>query len=186
MIVLTLSRRFGLPWLIQEAVELLAKGDHPLVGWCLNDTMLGRVQAAEVGVVAAMKEQLWACREKMAEVPKAYHCDRCSASEQTRNHCESAWDTHWFFKIQKYIVGRHSSSSDFGRIRGIIQEALILGMDDDCRDKTVAAVLESGIWKMEVDIVAETVKLLMVEVAVIDGSDGVKDVERVYESEQST
>lgn len=141
----------------------------------------------EVGVIAAMKEQLWACREKMVEVPKAHHCNRCSANEQVRNHCESAWAAHWFFKIQKYIVGRHSSGSDFGRIREIIQGASILGMNSDCRDKTIAAVVsESGVWKMEADIVAEAVKLLMVDTAIIDGPDGVKDIERVYESEQST
>jgi hypothetical protein len=185
IIVLTLARRFGLPWLIQEAVESLAKGDQPLVGWCLNDTTLREVQTVEVGVVAVMKERLWAYREKMVEVPRAHHCDKCSANEQARNHCESAWDAHWFFKIQKYIVGRHSSGSDFGRIRGIIQEASISGMNNDCRDETVAAIVKSGIWGMEMDIVAEAVKLLMVGTAVIDGPDGVKDIERVYEIEQS-
>jgi len=149
--------------------------------------ILRQVQAVEVGVIAAMKEQLWACREKMVEVPKAHHCNRCLANEQARNHCESAWDTHWLFKIQKYIVGRHSSGSNFGTIKGIIQDTSILEMNSDCRDKTVAAVvLGSGIWRMEVNIVAEAVKLLMVDMAVIDGPDGVKDIERVYENEQST
>lgn len=185
IVVLTIARRFGLPWLIQGAVESLARGNEPLARWCFNDEMLSRIRTVEVGVIAGMKEKLWAYREKMMEVPKAHHCDRCSANEKARNHCESAWDAHWFFKIQKYIIGRHSPTSDFTRIREIIQEATILGMDGDCRDKTVAAVTESGIWEMEMATIAEAVNLLMVDTAVIDSPDGVQDIERVHEIEQS-
>jgi hypothetical protein len=58
-------------------------------------------------------------------------------------------------------------------------------MNGDCRNKTIAALVESGIWRMEVDIIAEAVTLLMVDTAVIDGSDGVKEIEQVYENERS-
>ena len=186
MVVVSLARKFGLPWLIQEAVELLARVDQPLAGWCSEVTILRWVLTVEIGVIAAMREQLWACREKMADVPKAHHCEGCSADEQAKNLCESAWDAHWFFKIQKYIVGRHHSSSDFGRIKGIIQEASVLGMSSGCRDKTVAVIVESGIWRVEVDIIAEAVKSLMVNMAVIDGPDEVQEIERVHEIKPST
>jgi len=185
MVVIALARKFGLPWLIQEATESLARGDQPLAGWCSEGTVLKWILTAELGVIAAMKERLWTCREKMADVPKAHHCGRCLVDEQAKNLCESAWDAHWFFKIQKYIIGRHRSGSDFRRIKGIIQEASILGMNGDCRDRTVVAIVESGIWAMEADIIAEAAKLLMVNTAVIDGPDGVQDIERVYEVEPS-
>ena len=184
MTVLALSRRFGLPWFIQEAVESLARENQPLVEWCSNPTILRRVLAVEVAAIAAMKEQLWAFRERIAVAPKAYHCDSCSADEQAKNHCESAWDAHWFFKVQKYIVGRHSSSSDFNRIREIIQGTSILGMNTSCRDETVTTIVGSGVWTMGTDIVEGAVKLLMVDTGVIDGPDGVKEIERIYENEQ--
>lgn len=186
IVVLALSRRFGFPWFIKEAVESLARENRPLVEWCLNHTILKRVLTVEVAVIAAMKEQLWAFREKIAAAPKAYHCDSCSANEQAKNHCESAWDAHWFFKVQKYIIGRHSSSSDFNRIREVIRESSVLGMNVSCRGETVTAIIESGIWMMGTGIVEEAIKLLMVDAGVIDGSDGVKEIERVYENEQPT
>lgn len=184
MVVLTLARRFGLPWFIQGAVESLAGGGQPLVGWCSNQAILGQVLPTEVALIASIKEQLWTFMEKMAAAPKASHCDSCSADEQMQNHCESAWDAHWFFKIQKYIIGRHSSSSDFTRIQGIVRETLVLGMNLACRDNTVKNIVESEIWGMEAEIVAGAVKLLMVDTGFVDGPDAVTEIERVYEDEQ--
>ena len=115
----------------------------------------------------------------MAAVPNAHHSVKCSSDEQVKNHCESTWAIHWLFKIQKYVVGKHSESSTFAEIKRIIQESPVLGMDSDCREQTTMAVAGSNLWKVEEDAIEAAIEGLMVEVALIDGPDGVREVERI-------
>ena len=179
MLTLAVARRVGLPWLISDAVGLLAQSDRLRAEWSLDYSILRWSTTEELSVIAKMKEALWKRRRMMAAVPNAHHCNRCSSNEQAKNHCESAWSIHWLFKIQKYIIGKHSDSSSFGAIKRIIEETPVLGMDGDCRKQTVTAVIGRELWRMEEEIVAEAVTSLMVRVALIDGQDGVKEIERI-------
>lgn len=178
MLTLAVARRAGLPWLIPSAVKSLAQGDQQITEW-ISDNVLQWATAAEVGVVAGMKEGLWRQRRMMAAVPNAHHTAKCSSDEQAKNHCESAWAIHWLFKIQKYVIGKYSGNSTFAAIKRIIQEAPVLGMDEGCREQTVMAVAGSDLWKVEDDTIEAAIQSLMVEVALIDGPDGVKEVERI-------
>ena len=180
MLTLAIARRTGLPWLIQGAVESLAQSDRLMAGWCLEATILRWATTEELSKIARMKETLWQWRQKMAAVPSARHSNRCMSDEQGKNHCESAWSIHWLVKIQKYINGRHSSRSGFGEIKRVIRETGVLGMDGDCRDQTVTAVIGSELWAVEEKTVAEAVESLMVDAGLIDGQDGVKEIEKIW------
>lgn len=178
MLTLAIARRAGLPWLIPSAVKSLAQGNRQIAEW-MSDSVLRWATAVEVGVIAGMKEGLWKQRWMMAAVPNAHHGAKCLSDEQVKNHCESTWAIHWLFKIQKYVVGKHSESSTFAEIKRIIQESPVLGMDGDCREKTVTSVAGSDLWKAEEDAIEAAIQGLMVEVALMDGPDGVKEIERI-------
>jgi hypothetical protein len=179
MLTLVIARRAGLPWLIQGAVELLAENDRPIAEWCSNQSILRWATTEELSKVAKMKEMLWQSRQRMAAIPGVRHGGQCILNEQVKDHCKSVWSVHWLFKIQKHINGRHSGTTDFSGIRKVIQETAVVGMGGECKSQTVMAVIGSDVWKMEGGTISATVDSLMVDVALMDGPDGVQEIQRV-------
>ena len=161
-VVLGVSRRFGIPNMIEGAVLRLARIDLPLSSWATDPNIIRHISVDEMGTIARMREKLLLARFALCTVPPVSHDDACPT--KVRAACSAAWREFWMaVVIPKLCTVDGHINNELWWIRGnSVAEAKVEGMTRMCREMTVQEVIPSAGWRAETRITDGAVRVLMV------------------------
>ena len=161
-VVLGVSRRFGIPDMIESAVLRLARFDLPFSSWATDPNIIRHISVAEMGTIGRMREKLLLVRFVLCAVPPVSHDDACPAKIWVA--CSAAWREFWMAVIIPKLCSINSDiNNELWWIRSTwVAKAKVEGMTHMCKENTVEEVVSNVGWSAETRISDGAVKALMV------------------------
>ena len=160
--MLGVSRKFGIPELIEPAVKVLASSDNAFSNWSTDPRIVRHITVTELGTIGRMKEKILLARFALCGVPPISHYTTCR--DKSRTLCSASWKDFWMLNV----VPRLSTlDGDIDNMlwwirTDCVAKASIQGMTEKCMEWTVDEVIANPGWRAETRIVEGAVGVLMV------------------------
>lgn len=161
-VVLGVSREYGIPSLIEPAVKALARMDIPLASWCTDPEVIRYTSVIDIGVIGRLKEKILMARIALRCPPPVVH-DHIMCPPRERIGCEASWKDFWMSMIVPKLLSPSTSDGyELLSIQKSVDEAVVPGMGDECRERTVPGVVGKPGWRAEETITNGAIEVLMV------------------------
>lgn len=160
-IVLGVAREYGIPKLIRQAVEALAKPKMTFSSWSTDPTITCHTSVMDLGFIGRMKEKILVARIALCTTPPTLHNQACTARGRTT--CLASWERFWTSKIVPELLMVNGDDIIGVRdIRNKIESAEVPGMMQGCAEQTIANTIGKTRWDVELNMLDGAVSALMV------------------------